>query len=1413
MTKTELERKILGLVEAYGTDYKGLLRDNPNLDYLYAFSPQRENLMEWYPMRRDAKLLQIGSDFGALTGVYSRKVAQVDVLDTSWPSLEINRERHVEHGACKNIQYVQGTIEEYLAQTKERYDYIVIAGSLDEDYQEQFRLVRRLLKPAGELIMAVCNPLGVKYWAGAKKDDVSLSLKKVIALLSEDGTGEDLEFYYPMPDYKLPVTIYSDAYLPGVEDLADAIGAYDYPKYSFFDVGAAYAEVCGDGRFTEFANSYLVIWRRSGRKYQTAGPVYMKYNRTRADRFQIKTVILGGQEHRKVEKSALTEEAAGHILEFGDNYKRLSAQHKFLRFAEPEIDETRAAAVFPYLTGRSLAEQVYQELVNGSDPVELIRQTIDVLLAVEEDALVPFEGTPEFAEVFGEEAMEALTALSGTREETAEGEEAAEAESAAPMLCFRISNIDLLFENILLLESQEGESEMCCLDYEWVFTFPIPVDFVRYRMLAYAYRQYRSLLAERGYETDAAWMEAFGLTPETEEIYRKMEAAFQNYVHGENQQIYLGNYLVELRTVADYGVLDEELIRKRREVKRAEYAADMIRYQMKDQEVQMKNYALAKDQLMRQEVDRQIQLREWAVKEKEEIIAGKDSVIEQKDSVIREKDALIQKMTEVKRLTDNHVTNLEAMIGDMKHEIGELNAAVSYYVRHQTLYSRIRRKLGDQFNKMYPKGSAKREKLRRIKTWFRHPVSTYKFCRSEEGQNKIEGAQEIGEAYWEYGRLVFPAAENPIVSIIIPVYNQLEYTYKCLVSILEHTKDVSCEIIIADDVSTDGTERLGRYSEGLVICRNETNQGFLKNCNHAAKQARGRYLMFLNNDTQVTEGWLSSLVELIESDPSIGMVGSKLVFPDGRLQEAGGIIWSDGSGWNYGRLDDPDKPEYNYVKDVDYISGAAILISHDLWNQIGGFDERFAPAYCEDSDLAFEVRKAGYRVVYQPKSKVIHFEGVSNGTDVQGTGLKRYQVENSEKLREKWADEFAKQCENNGNPDPFRARERSMGKTIVLVVDHYVPTYDRDAGSKTTFQYLKMFLKKGLVVKFIGDNYAHEEPYATTLEQMGIEVLSGPGYAVGVWDWIKKHGHDISVAYLNRPHIASRYINFIRENTNMKVIYYGHDLHFLREGREYELTQDPERKESAKYWKAIEMSLMYNSDVVYYPSYVERDAILGEDDTIPVKDIVAYVYEQFRQDIPENYEEREGLLFVGGFGHPPNADAVLWFAREVYPLIRQNMEAAGQTPPVFYVVGSKATDEILALEEPDNGIVIKGFVTEEELTRLYDTTRLVVAPLRYGAGVKGKIVEALYNGAAVVTTSIGAEGIPDAETVMAVADEEQAFADVVTELYLNPEECRDLSLRTQDYVRRNYSMDAAWSVIEEDFLPQDARDEEAPESF
>lgn len=1319
-----IDDEIQMLLKEHNGNIRQALAGNDRTDYLYALSDQRETLLEWYDFDPAGSLLQVGADYGAMTGLFRGSVGEVTVLDEDDNALETVRQRYP---LARNISYKKASLTVYAEELRQSgqtegpgaaYDYVVFAGTLCAPYEENIRAAKSLLKPDGVLIVAAANSLAMKYWAGAAREENALSKKKLLELLSE----ENSRFYYPMPDYRTPVSIYSDSYLPKKGDLTRVVPAYDYPRYHVMDMGEGFDEVCEAETFDLYANSYLVFWSQDRKRLHPGeDQIFIKYNKTRKENFQIKTAICtdredarvtGNAEPHYVEKAALSLDGVEHILSFEQKYEALARQHRALKVAKPMFCQDKNAVRFPYLTGKTWAEALGEEMESGRPPLETLRAAMDQIFDICPESRTSFEMTEAFLEVFGEGMAEGAEELLG--HDTA---------------C-SVSNIDALFENMLLTE--DG---IYCLDYEWVFLFPVPEHFVHYRILYYFYEQYSSLMKGLGLD---AFLNAFGIAPEMADVYRQMEISFQNYVHGENQQLYLGNYMVYSRGIPEIRQTESELARARERIE------------------QMKIHA-------------------------------------------REKDVAIRKITEVQRLTNNHVTNLEAIIKDLRHEIDEMGKTLTYLNGHEALVFKARRKLGDKFNKKYPKGSPERKRLAYKKEYLLHPVRSMKFYSTEEGRNLRDGDFHIGEIYRRHGRLKFEKVENPKVSIIIPVYNQIHYTYACLVSILEHTPDVSYEVIIADDVSTDATERLSDFAEGLVICRNSVNQGFLRNCNNAARQAKGEYIMFLNNDTQVTDGWLSSLVTLIESDPGIGMVGSKLVYPDGRLQEAGGIIWSDGSGWNYGRLDDPDKPEYNYVKDVDYISGAAILLSNRLWKEIGGFDTRFAPAYCEDSDLAFEVRKAGYRVVYQPLSKIIHFEGVSNGTDVEGSGLKRYQVANSRKLKEKWADEFAKQCENDGNPDPFRARERSMGKKIILVVDHYVPTYDKDAGSKTTFQYLKMFLKKGYVVKFLGDNFMHEEPYTTTLLQMGIEVLYGPEYQGKIWDWLRDHGDDIAVAYLNRPHIASKYVDYILDNTDIKVIYYGHDLHFLRETREYQLTGDVNKREDAEYWKSVELSLMSKAAVSYYPSYIERDAIREIDPTIPVKDITAYVYEAFRSDIQKDFSRREGLLFVGGFAHPPNADAVLWFAREIYPLVRERMAQAGVQAPEFYVVGSKVTDEIKALEQPGNGIVIKGFVSEEELEELYAGCKLVVVPLRYGAGVKGKVVEAIYNGAPIVTTSIGAEGIPQVEDVLVVEDEPGAFADAVVRLYQDDAACLELCERTQTYIKSHFSVDAAWRVIEEDF--------------
>ncbi|HKI21109.1 MAG TPA: glycosyltransferase family 2 protein, partial [Isosphaeraceae bacterium] len=227
--------------------------------------------------------------------------------------------------------------------------------------------------------------------------------------------------------------------------------------------------------------------------------------------------------------------------------------------------------------------------------------------------------------------------------------------------------------------------------------------------------------------------------------------------------------------------------------------------------------------------------------------------------------------------------------------------------------------------------------------------------------------------------LSFPRFDRVDVSIVIPVYNHVRDTVACLESIKGSRPDATYEVIVVDDGSSDGTQKILSRIEGLVTIRNPRNEGFIGSCNRGAAAARGEHIVFLNNDTTVTEGWLDALVATFRNMPGTGLAGAKLIYPNGRLQEAGGVIWRDASGWNYGRGDDPDHPRYNFTREVDYCSGACIMVPRDLFHELGGFDRSYSPAYYEDTDLAFKIRHAGHKVIYQPMARIIHHEGLTSG--------------------------------------------------------------------------------------------------------------------------------------------------------------------------------------------------------------------------------------------------------------------------------------------------------------------------------------------------------------------------------------------------------------------------------------------------
>ncbi|MFT6955207.1 MAG: GT2 family glycosyltransferase/glycosyltransferase involved in cell wall biosynthesis [Halieaceae bacterium] len=624
---------------------------------------------------------------------------------------------------------------------------------------------------------------------------------------------------------------------------------------------------------------------------------------------------------------------------------------------------------------------------------------------------------------------------------------------------------------------------------------------------------------------------------------------------------------------------------------------------------------------------------------------------------------------------------------------------------------------------------------------------------------------------------IIPVFENIDVSIIVPVFNNWEFTDNCIRSIIQSVADVAYEIILADDCSSDETSNAGKLYSNLKIVRPKENLGFLQNCNNAVKEARGRYIVLLNNDTEVHHYWLEALFFKMEQNENIAICGSKLVYPDGNLQEAGGIIWSDGSGWNYGNMDSPDKPQYCYSKAVDYISGASIMVRKSFWDEVEGFDPQYTPAYYEDTDLAFEATSRGYQVIFHPHSVVTHFEGQTHGTD-ENSGIKSYQLTNREKFRTKWADKLARDHSPNG-VDVFQARDRSADKRTILIIDHYVPWFDKDAGSRSTFMYIEAFIENGYNVKFIGDNFFAHQPYTDALEELGVEVLRGQYYAENWRSWVKENAQYIDVVYLHRPHIAPKYIDFIRENTNAKIVYQCHDLHHVRVDRDYQNTGDQQLAKEAESWRKSELALFNKSDVGLTFSTDEADILQRENVAADIYQVPLYLYDETSQPLAE-FEERSGILFVGGFGHKPNTEGVLWFHEHVWPKV-----LATNPDTVLTLVGSSMPNSIKALATAN--IVIEGFVSENRLEELYCSSRVSILPLLHGAGVKGKLVESMRYQIPIVSTAVGLEGVSADLYQLYAKDEGSEFSDEVNKLLTDPVYWKLMRSRLKKAFAESYS--------------------------
>jgi GT2 family glycosyltransferase len=590
-------------------------------------------------------------------------------------------------------------------------------------------------------------------------------------------------------------------------------------------------------------------------------------------------------------------------------------------------------------------------------------------------------------------------------------------------------------------------------------------------------------------------------------------------------------------------------------------------------------------------------------------------------------------------------------------------------------------------------------------------------------------AKAIDTLDWTYETLklrpiAFPDVSDPKVSVIIPAHNKINVTYYGLCALLLAYNRASFEVIVVDDASTDETAELEQLVSGIKVIHNTAAQRFIRACNAGVAEARGEYVVLLNNDTEPTVGWLDALIDAFQRFDNVGLAGSKLLYPDGRLQDAGGIIWGTGNPWNYGNRANPWDPRFCYARQADYLSGAAMMTTRAIWDHVGGLSSYLEPMYFEDTDFAFKVREAGFKTWFVPESVVYHFEGMTSGTDTS-SGFKRYQEVNRPKFKRRWARDFAGFGSEGENPDLEKDRG-IVGR--VLFIDYTTPREDRDAGSYAARREIELVQSLGYKVTFVPQNLAHFGSYTDELQRNGVEVVTAP-FVLSLAEFLEKRAAEFDAVYITRYYVAQDTIHLIREHApRAKIILNTADLHFLRELRAALSTNDASRLAAMRSVREQELEMMKAADVVLSYNEVEHSVIASHTDgqarvmTCPwVVDIPAIV---------PPLDARRGLSFLGSFNHHPNSEGVKWFCSEVMP----HLDGTGTQLSIY---GSGMNEDIMALASDVVDPV--GFV--QDLADVYDRHRIFIAPLLSGAGIKGKVLSAIAHGIPTILTPVAAEGI------------------------------------------------------------------------
>lgn len=607
--------------------------------------------------------------------------------------------------------------------------------------------------------------------------------------------------------------------------------------------------------------------------------------------------------------------------------------------------------------------------------------------------------------------------------------------------------------------------------------------------------------------------------------------------------------------------------------------------------------------------------------------------------------------------------------------------------------------------------------------------------------------------------LDFPVFEKPLVTIIIPFYNNETYTKQCLWSIKNNLPKCSFELILIDDNSKEDVD-LSRVSN-IKLIKNSVNQGFLLNVNMGIREAKGEYIYLLNNDTIVHENFLDALLEVFDMYADAGAVGSMLLNADGSLQEAGSVFMKDYKISQIARIK-PYYPEINYVYRVDYCSGCSLLFKkYNDKGELNLLDESFAPAYFEETDLCFNLRyKQNKQIYYTPFSRVTHFDGASYNSKKEEHQTSKTALFDRNKIifGEKWKEEISA---IQAPTVRSRVYELYNNKSIVFFHDQ-MPQYDTNSGELRLMEIMASFKDLGYHVSLVTTKTTKDNKYNAYYQKRGICVYYLHKDGNDIRSFMQRNSDSQTLVWLHSIITFNKYYPVINKHFNtLTTIYDMVDIHHLRLERALQYEKDDNHRLRAlqRKLRKQEIKAAEQADIVIPISEHEKkymEEYCKQDKMIVISNIH---YQKASISSSPDFDNRHGLLFIGS-RHQPNVDAVNFAIDQIMPLVWQDdpnivLNIVGE-------VGNFIEDEKKRIDK----VVFHGFVPD--ITSVFLSTKIMIVPLRYGAGIKGKIGQAYEFNLPVISTHIGAEGLEVTDGVdILLADDPQYFADQILRLYQN----------------------------------------------